>query len=125
MDGLDRGIGSVVRRDLLSVLQYRVMGYIVLVVTLSLVAPILLVAASKDAARHVTVWALRVLSSTLVVSFISLAAQGDRGFLSNSQGVLTGCVFLFLSVGLGNVLAWLPIRCQARVYDPGEVGSST
>jgi hypothetical protein len=74
---------------------------------LSLVAPILLVSLSKEAAKRVTVWALRILVPTFVVSFASLTAQGDHGFLSNSQGVLTGCVFLILSVGLGYLLACL------------------
>src|SRR5262249_9532965 len=74
---------------------------------LSLVAPILLVGLSKDAARRVTVWALHIIAPTFVVSFASLMAQADHGFLSNSQGVLTGCVFLILSVGLGYLLAYL------------------
>jgi hypothetical protein len=74
---------------------------------LSLAAPILLVGRSKDAARRVTVWALRILVPTFVVSFTSLAAQGDHGLGSNSQGVLTGCVFLILSVGLSYPLACL------------------
>ena len=83
-------------------------GYIFLgSMLLSLVTPILLVGLSKDAARRVTVRALRILVPTFVVSFTSLMAQGDRGFLSNSQGVLTGCVFLILSVGLGYLLACL------------------
>ena len=85
-------------------------GYIVLgSLLLSLVAPILLVGLSNEAAGRVTSCALRTLIPTLVVSSISLAAQGDRGFLSNSQGVLTGCIFLILSVGLGYLLACL--RC--------------
>jgi hypothetical protein len=83
-------------------------GYIVLgSMLLSLVAPIVLVGLSKHTARRVTVWALRILVPTSVVSFTSLTAQGDHGFLSNSQGVVTGCVFLILSVGLGYLLACL------------------
>jgi hypothetical protein len=90
-------------------------GYIVLgSMLLSLLAPILLVALSKDAARQVTVWALRILVPTLVVSFTSLMAQGDHGFLSNSQGVLTGCVFLIVSVGLGYLLACLRYAISSR-----------
>jgi hypothetical protein len=81
-------------------------GYIVLgSILLSLVAPILLIGLSKDAARQVTIWILCILVPTLVVSLASLAVQGDQGFLSNSQGVLTGCVFLIASVGLGYLLA--------------------
>ena len=74
---------------------------------LSLVAPVLLVVLSKGSARRVTVWALRILVPTFVVSFTSLMAQGDHGFLSNSQGVLTSCFFLILSVGFGYLLACL------------------
>jgi hypothetical protein len=74
---------------------------------LSLMAPVLLVALSKEAAERGTVWALRILVPTLVVSLASHTAQGERGFLSNSQGVAMGCVFLILSVGLGYLLACL------------------
>jgi hypothetical protein len=74
---------------------------------LSLMAPILLVGLSKEAAGRVSVWALRILVPTLAVSLASLMAQGERGFLSNSQGVATGCAFLILSVGLGYLLARL------------------
>jgi hypothetical protein len=98
-------------------------GYIVLgSVLLSLVAPILLVGLSKEAAGRVTIWALRILVPMLVVSFISLAAQGDRGFLSNSQGVLTGCVFLILSVGLGYLLACLRHALSSRALRPYRGG---
>ena len=83
-------------------------GYIILGSMLfSLVALILLIALSKDAARHATIWALRILVPTLVVSLASLAAQGEQGFLSNSLGVLTGCVFLIASVAFGYLLACL------------------
>jgi hypothetical protein len=81
---------------------------------LSLAAPILLVSRSKEAARRSTVWALRILVPTFVVSFASLTAQGDHGFLSNSQGVLTGCFFLILSVGLGYLLACLRHALSGR-----------
>jgi predicted Kef-type K+ transport protein len=64
---------------------------------LSLAAPIVLVVLSKEAARHATVWALRLLVPTFVVSSASLTAQGEHGFLSNSQGVQTGCFFLILA----------------------------
>jgi hypothetical protein len=83
-------------------------GHIILgSMVLSLAAPILLVSRSKEAAKRSTVWALRILVPTFVVSFASFTVQGDRGFLSNSQGVLTGCFFLILSVGLGYLLACL------------------
>jgi hypothetical protein len=59
---------------------------------------------------------------SLVASFISLAAQGDRGFLSNSQGVLTGCVFLILSVGLGYLLACLRHALSSRGLRPYHGG---
>ena len=81
---------------------------------LSLAAPIVLVVLSKEAARHATVWALRILVPTFVVSSASLTAQGEHGFLSNSQGVLTGCFFLILSVGLGYLLACLRHTVSAR-----------
>jgi hypothetical protein len=83
-------------------------AYIVLgSMLLSLVAPLLLIGLPKDAARHVTIWTLRILVPTLVISLASLAAQRDQGFLSNSLGVVTGCVFLIASVGLGYLLACL------------------
>ncbi len=86
---------------------------------LSLAAPILLVSRSKEAAKRSTVWALRILVPTFVVSFASLAAQGDHGFLSNSQWVLTGCFFLILSVGLGYLLACLRHALSGRgLRDP-------
>jgi hypothetical protein len=98
-------------------------GYIVLgSVLLSLVAPILLVSLSKEAARRGTIWALRILVPTLVVSFIALAAQGERGFLSNSLGVLNGCVFLILSVGLGYLLACLRHALSSRGLRPYRGG---
>jgi hypothetical protein len=87
-------------------------------VLLSLAAPILLVCLSKEAAGRITIWALRILVPTLVVSLISLAAQGDHGFLSNSQGVLSGCVFLILSVGLGYLLASLRHALSRRGLRP-------
>jgi hypothetical protein len=90
-------------------------GFIVLgSILLSLVAPILLIWLSKDAARHLTVWTLRILVPTLVVSLASLAAQGEKGFLSNSQGVLTGCVFQIASVGLIYLLACLRHAWSSR-----------
>jgi hypothetical protein len=90
-------------------------GFIVLgSILLSLVAPILLIWLSKDAARHLTVWTLRILVPTLVVSLASLAVQGEKGFLSNSQGVLTGCVFLIASVGLLYLLACLRHAWSSR-----------
>jgi hypothetical protein len=98
-------------------------GYILLgCALLSLAAPILLVGLSKEAAGRVTIWALRILVPTLVVSFLSLAAQGDRGFLSNSLGVLTGCVFLILSVGLGYLLACLRHALSNRGLRPHRGG---
>ena len=81
---------------------------------LSLAAPIVLVVLSKEAARHATVWALRILVPTFVVGSASLTAQGEHGFLSNSLGVLTGCFFLILSVGLGYLLACLRHTVSAR-----------
>ena len=81
---------------------------------LSLAAPIVLVVLSKEAARHATVWALRILVPTFVVSSASLTAQGEHGFLSNSQGVQIGCFFLILSVGLGYLLACLRHTVSAR-----------
>jgi hypothetical protein len=81
---------------------------------LSLATPLVLVCLSKEAAGRVAVWAVRVLVPTFVVSFASLAAQGDHGFLSNSQGVLTGCLFLILSAGLGYFLASLRHALSGR-----------
>ena len=92
-------------------------------VLLSLVAPFLLVGQSKEAAKRSTVWALRILVPTFLVSAASLTAQGERGFLSNSQGVLTGCFFLILSVGLGYLLAGLRHSLSGRRLRPYRDGN--
>ncbi len=59
-----------------------------------------LYALSKETVRRVTAWALCIIVPTLVASLASLIVRGDRGFFSNSQSVVTGCVFLIVALGL-------------------------
>ena len=93
---------------------------------LSLAAPIVLVVLSKEAARHATVWALRILVPTFVVGSASLTAQGEHGFLSNSLGVLTGC-FLPDPVRRARLPPGMlaPYGVPPAAYEAPEVGRSS
>jgi len=67
----------------------------------SLVVPIGMAFLHPSAARRTAIVAWAILLPTLAISCGMLASQGERGFLSTSQAVSTGSLFLTLSFGIG------------------------
>ena len=68
---------------------------------LSLCVPIGMALLSPGAAWRLTWWAWLVTIPTILISGLMLVSQGERGFLSNSQGICMGSLLLALSFGVG------------------------
>jgi hypothetical protein len=67
----------------------------------SLLVPIGMAFLRPSSARRAALVAWAILLPTLAISCGILASQGESGFLSNSQAVSMGSLFLTLSFGFG------------------------
>ncbi len=91
------------------------------IIGLSLVAsaivPIVMLTQPPKVARQVFHWAMLPILSTMATSCWLFVSQGEYGFLSNSQGILMGSIFLAISLGLGYAASRVKANWLARHRD--------